>query len=47
MKIKLQGVCYVLSDVYYVPDLRNNLLSVGQLQEKGLDVLFKGEGQCL
>lgn len=45
VKIKLQGVCYVLSDVYYVPDLRNNLLSVGQLQEKGLDVLFKGGTQ--
>ena len=25
-----------------MPELKNNLLSVGQLQERGLDVLFKG-----
>ncbi|KAG7536804.1 Ribonuclease H-like superfamily [Arabidopsis suecica] len=42
VKLVLKGVSYAISDVYYVPELRNNLLSVGQLQEKGLDVLFKG-----
>ncbi|GKB28169.1 retrovirus-related pol polyprotein from transposon TNT 1-94 [Tanacetum coccineum] len=42
VKITLNGVSYVVNDVYYVPELKNNLLSVGQLQEKGLDVLFKG-----
>lgn len=42
VKITLSGVSYVVNDVYYVPELKNNLLSVGQLQEKGLDVLFKG-----
>lgn len=31
-----------MSDVYYVHELRNNLVSVGKLQEKGLDVIFKG-----
>lgn len=41
----LKGVHYAVSDVYYVSELRNNLLSVGQLQEKGLDVLFKGGEQ--
>lgn len=45
IKIILKGVSYVISDVYHVPELRNNLLSVGQLQEKGLDVLFKGGDQ--
>ena len=42
VKITLNGVSYVVNDVYYVPELKNNLLSVGQLQEKELDVLFKG-----
>lgn len=45
VKITLGGVSYVINDVYYVPELKNNLLSVGQLQEKGLDVLFKGGEQ--
>lgn len=45
VKIVLQGISYVLSDVYYVPELKNNLLSVGQLQEKGVLVLFKN-GVC-
>ena len=42
VKITLNGVSYVVNDVYYVPELKNNLLSVGQLQEKEQDVLFKG-----
>ena len=44
-KLVLQGVSYIITDVYFVPELRNNLLSVGELQEKGLDVLFKGGDQ--
>lgn len=28
--------------MYYVPQLKNNLLSIEQLQENGLTVLFKG-----
>jgi len=42
VKIMLKGISYVINDVYYIPELKNNLLSVGQLQERGLDVLFKG-----
>ncbi|KAF2283986.1 hypothetical protein GH714_017769 [Hevea brasiliensis] len=45
VKLSLKGVCYTVSDVYCVPELRNNLLSVGQLQEKGVAVLFK-DGVC-
>lgn len=40
VKIILEGISYVVNDVYYVPELKKNLLSVGKLQEKGLDVLF-------
>jgi hypothetical protein len=31
-----------ISNVYHVPDLKHNLLSVGQLIEKGYKVLFEG-----
>ncbi|KAF2287248.1 hypothetical protein GH714_039440 [Hevea brasiliensis] len=30
IKLFLQGVCYTVSDVYCVPELKNNLLSVGE-----------------
>ncbi|XP_042467510.1 uncharacterized protein LOC122050689 [Zingiber officinale] len=30
-----------ISDVYYVPDIKNNLLSIGQLLEKGYDIQMK------
>jgi hypothetical protein len=50
-----KGIVYVLTkqdqkkdihDVYYVPNLKHNLISVGQLMEHGYDVLFKGS-TCL
>ncbi|KAL2237779.1 UNVERIFIED_CONTAM: Retrovirus-related Pol polyprotein from transposon TNT 1-94 [Sesamum indicum] len=43
VKLVLKGISYVIGDVYCVPELQNNLLSVGQLQEKGLGLLFKDE----
>jgi hypothetical protein len=36
----LQGKICVITDVYYLPNLRNNLLSIGQLQQKNLTVVF-------
>lgn len=45
VKLMLNGIIHVFQEVYYVPDLRNNLISIGQLQERGLDILFKG-GKC-
>ena len=38
IRMQVAGVTQVITDVFYIPELRNNLLSVGQLQEKG--VLF-------
>jgi len=35
----------VITGVYYVPELKNNLLSIGQLQEKGLTILIQ-HGKC-
>nr|GEY17382.1 hypothetical protein [Tanacetum cinerariifolium] len=34
IKIRLNGVNHIVPDVYCVPELRNNLLSMGQLQER-------------
>ena len=39
------GLTQSISDVLFVPDLKTNLLSVGQLQEKGYEVLIK-DGIC-
>lgn len=43
VKLMLGGILYIVGDVYFVPELKNNLLSVGQLPEKGLTVLFQEE----
>ncbi|KAA8540036.1 hypothetical protein F0562_026728 [Nyssa sinensis] len=45
VRLLLNGVNHVVHEVYYVPDLKNNLLSIGQLQERGLAILIKG-GVC-
>ena len=34
VKLTLHGVRYTISNVYWVPELKNNLLSLGQLHEK-------------
>jgi hypothetical protein len=50
VEVKGQGaVCYLqkdglvgsIQDVYYVPDLKTNILSMWQLMEKGYSVLMK------
>ncbi|CAL1387753.1 unnamed protein product [Linum trigynum] len=45
VRIVVDGVSLAISDVFYVPGLTTNLLSVGQLQEKQLNFVFK-EGTC-
>jgi len=42
VKLEIDGIVQIISDVYYIPDLKSNLLSIGQLQEKGLTVISKG-----
>ena len=32
-----------MKDVYYVPDLKNNILSMGQLLEKGYSIFMKDQ----
>ncbi|KAJ9559214.1 hypothetical protein OSB04_013828 [Centaurea solstitialis] len=43
VKLILNGDVYVINEVYYVPELKNNLLSMGQLQEKGLSILIQDD----
>lgn len=42
VRFNLNGVTHVVTDVFYVPELNNNLLSIGQLLEKGLTIQFEG-----
>lgn len=45
IKLRVQGRTQIISDVYYVLDLTNNLVSIGQLQEKDLTVIMQ-RGAC-
>ncbi|XP_014511418.1 uncharacterized protein LOC106770105 [Vigna radiata var. radiata] len=45
IRMQINGISHVLNDVYYIPELKNNLLSLGQLQEKGLTILIS-DGTC-
>ncbi|KAI5439493.1 hypothetical protein KIW84_025042 [Lathyrus oleraceus] len=40
VKVQVNGATQVIPEVYYVPELKNNLLSLGQLQERGLAILI-------
>ena len=42
VKLYLNEIILTVTEVYYVPELKNNLLSVGQFQEKGLAILMQG-----
>lgn len=45
VKIVLRNTAYTISDVFYIPELKNNLLSLGQLQEKNITVIIQ-KGMC-
>jgi len=45
VRLNVNGVTHIISHVYYVPELNNNLLSIEQLQEKGLAILINN-GKC-
>jgi len=42
-KLLIGGMIQVLSNVYYLSGLINNLLSIGQLQHKNLTIVFKND----
>jgi hypothetical protein len=41
IRLNIEGRIHVITDVYYLPGLSNNLLSIGQLQSKGLTIVFR------
>ena len=45
LRLEINGAIQVITSVYYVPGLRNNLLSVGQLQQKGLRIIID-DNEC-
>jgi hypothetical protein len=40
VKLFINGKIHVISNVYYLPGLNTNLLSVGQLQQKNVTLVF-------
>jgi hypothetical protein len=44
-RMKVNGITQVISKVYYIPELKNNMLSMGQLQDKGVTILIQ-HGKC-
>uniref|UniRef100_A0A2N9FY74 Integrase catalytic domain-containing protein n=1 Tax=Fagus sylvatica TaxID=28930 RepID=A0A2N9FY74_FAGSY len=45
IRLQIAGVTQVITDVFYIPELKNNLLSIGQLQERGVALLIQ-HGVC-
>jgi len=45
VQLEVNGIIMIITGVFYVPDLRNNLLSSGKLQAKGVTFLFQN-GTC-
>jgi hypothetical protein len=43
VKLNINETVHVISNVYYVPGLKTNLLSIGQLQQKKITFLFKND----
>ena len=43
VRLGINGTSYVITKVFYVLELKNNLLSIGQLQEKSLAILIQSE----
>jgi len=37
----MNGLIQVVTRAYYIPELKNKLLSIGQLQQKNLTIVFK------
>lgn len=39
----MNGESRKMTDVYYIPDLRSNIISIGQATEAGCDIRMRGE----
>jgi len=45
VRLQVNGITQIITGVFYIPELKNNLLSIGQLQEKGFTIMFQN-GTC-
>ncbi|PNY02869.1 copia-type polyprotein [Trifolium pratense] len=45
LKLNINGMVQARTDVYFLPGLKNNLLSIGQLQQKNVTIIFEKD-QC-
>ena len=45
IRLQVNGTTQIITEVIYVPELKSNLLSIRQLQEKGNTILFQ-YGRC-
>ena len=43
VRLRVSGFTHIVSEVFFVLELKNNLLSIGQLQEKELTILIQHE----
>lgn len=43
LKFHINDITQVISKLYYLPGLKNSLLSVGKLMQKDLTIVFHGE----
>ncbi|KAK2452730.1 hypothetical protein QL285_000498 [Trifolium repens] len=41
IKLKINNLVHTITSVFYVPGLKTNLLSLGQIQQKGISLFFK------
>jgi len=39
----MDGKSRIMNDVYYIPDLKSNIISLGQATESGCDIRMKGQ----
>lgn len=45
VRMEIGGASHIITNVYYIPELKNNLISIGQLLEKGFSILMQN-GVC-
>ncbi|GAU36022.1 hypothetical protein TSUD_211600 [Trifolium subterraneum] len=43
VKLSIDGKIHVITGVFYIPGLKSNLLSIGQIQQKNVTIVFKND----
>lgn len=45
LKLMVNRIANVINEMFYIPELKNNLMSLGQFQERGLAIVIQS-GMC-